>query len=78
MTKTNQVKSVEEELRSLHGRFMSGEDLWRELWFRNSASFRKAKSKGRLGLRVFSIPNRRGIFAYTSDVAKWLIDLEGE
>ena len=49
MTKTNQVKSVEEELRSLHGRFMSGEDLWRELGFRNSASFRKAKSKGRLG-----------------------------
>ena len=43
MTKTKQVKSVEEELRSLHGRFMSGEDLWRELGFRNSASFRKAK-----------------------------------
>jgi len=32
---------------------------------------------GGIGIRVFEIPNRRGRFALTADVAEWLLELRG-
>ena len=61
-----------------HGPLLSGEDLWRNLGFRNSAAFRQAKLRGQLDIRVFSLPNRRGTFAFTHDVADWLRSLDEE
>lgn len=61
-----------------HGPLLSGEDLWRSLGFRNSAAFRQAKLRGQLNVRVFSLPNRRGTFAFTHDVADWLRSLDEE
>jgi len=61
-----------------NGPLMSGEALWRTIGFTNAAAFRQAKSQGRLGVPVFSVPRRRGTFAFTKDVANWLINLERE
>lgn len=63
---------------SENGPIVSGKILWETLGFRSAASFRQAKAQGRLGLPVFSIPNRRGTFAYAKDVATWLQNLEKE
>jgi len=61
-----------------YGPLLSGKDLWSALGFKNSSAFRKAKSEGRLGVKVFSIPNRRGSYAYTKDVSAWLSNLNSE
>ena len=61
-----------------YGSLMTGNALWKTLGFQNSAAFRQAKTKERLGLRVFSIPNRRGTFAHTREVDRWLKNLTGE
>ena len=59
-----------------HGPLMSGEALWSSIGFKNAAAFRQAKSQGRLCVPVFSIPQRRGIFALTKDVGDWIGKLE--
>ena len=63
---------------SENGPIVSGKVLWGTLGFRSAAAFRQAKAQGRLGLPVFSIPNRRGTFAYAADVADWLKNLAKE
>jgi len=55
-----------------HGPLMSGEALWRSIGFKNAAAFRQAKYQRRLCVPVFSIPQRRGTFALTKDVADWI------
>jgi len=70
--------NIEAELHSKHGPLMSGEPLWHALGFKNSAAFRQAKANGRLEIAVFSLRHRRGSFAFTKDVAEWLINLERE
>lgn len=61
-----------------HGPLMSGEALWSSIGFKNAAAFRQAKSQGRLCVPVFSLPQRRGTFALTKDVADWIGKLSGE
>lgn len=63
---------------SENGPIVSGKALWETLGFRSAAAFRQAKAQGRLGLPVFSIPNRRGTFAYAEDVATWIKNLSKE
>jgi len=60
------------------GPLMSGEELRRALGYRTWAAFARAVRMGTIGIPVFEIPNRRGRFALTIDVAKWLIALRGE
>ena len=60
------------------GPLLTRDALWRTLGFVNSAAFRQAKARGQLGVKVFSVPERRGTFAFTSDVADWLRKLDRE
>ena len=76
MTQTLKMSKIGNTLWAENGPLISGEDLWRTLGFKNSAAFRQAKSNGRLEVRVFSLPNRRGTFAFTKDVTEWLNNLE--
>ena len=69
---------MEMQLIEKHGPLMTGPALWQALGFSSSAAFRKARSRGHIGLAVFSIPQRRGAYAMTRDVAHWLADLERE
>lgn len=60
------------ELQSNFGPLMFGEDLWKILGFTSAGAFRQAKSQDRLEIPTFSLPNRRGTFAFTRHVANWL------
>jgi len=61
-----------------HGPLMSGEILWRTIGFTTADAFRQAKLQNRLEISVFSLPNRRGTFAFTKHVANWLRKLAKE
>lgn len=66
------------QLLDKHGPIMSGENLWRTLGYSSGDAFRYAKSQGRLEIKVFSLPNRRGTFAFTQHVADWIKKLAKE
>lgn len=57
------------------GPLMGGEELRRALGYRTWAAFARAVRTNAAGIPVFEIPNRRGRFALTTDVAQWLISL---
>lgn len=48
---------------------MSSRDVQQALRYRTADGFRAARSRGRLGLEMFALPRRRGLFAWTQDVA---------
>lgn len=70
--------SLIEIMRIKHGPLMTGTALWKALGFQNSTAFSQAKAKNRLEVKVFSLRNRRGSFAFTEDVAHWLVQLKKE
>lgn len=61
------------EMKERYGLMIGGKDLYEALGFRRYAAFHRCKDKGELGVSVFSLPGRRGWFAFTNDVAAWLI-----
>jgi len=71
-------EKLADELLSEHGPLISGEDLWRTMGFSNAGAFRQAKAQGRIEVPVFSLPNRRGTYAFTKHVADWLRNLAME
>lgn len=59
----------------LHTRFgpiMGGSDLYAALGFKTYAAFHRSKRQNELGVYVFGLPRRKGWFALTDDVARWL------
>lgn len=66
------------ELLSKHGPLITGSDLWSTIGFTSAAAFRQAKAQDRLEIPVFSLPNRRGTYAFTKHVADWLRNLAKE
>lgn len=60
-----------------HGELMGGQALWRNLGFRSDRSFLRAAAAGKLPVATFHLPDRRGRFARTRDVAAWLAQLGG-
>lgn len=70
---TDACNSVEfTELDRQFGPLISGQDLVRNLGYNSAAAFRQAHKRGTLPIDVFEIPNRRGKFALTSDIIRWL------
>lgn len=63
------------DLEARHGPLLNGRALYRALGLPSADAFRQAASRGQLPVRVFMIPNRRGRFALTRDVAHWLAGL---
>ena len=64
------------DLEARHGPLLSGTALQKMLGFPSAAAFRQAASRGQLPVAVFTIPNRRGRFALTREVAGWLATLQ--
>ena len=64
------------DLEAQYGPMVSGPPLRRLLGFRTGTAFRQADRRGALPLKLFSIPERRGKFAWVRDVAAWLVMLE--
>ena len=70
-----QVAALEEYRASLiaqYGPLIGGRDLVRSLGFGTQAAFDKARREQRLPIRAFRIDGRRGCFAATAELARWL------
>lgn len=56
-------------LQDKFGPLMSSRDIQHTLRFATNESFRVARTRGYLNLRMFAMPGRRGLFAKTEEVA---------
>lgn len=78
MEDVNQSESdqvlLENKLYELHGPMMTGDMLYKALGYTTADAFRQAVSRKTVPVEVFSIPRRRGTFALTKDVAKWIAE----
>lgn len=63
---------IEKELYEHIGPLLFGPRLYAALGMPSSDAFRQALSRGAIPVEIFSLPNRRGRFALSRDVAKWL------
>jgi len=68
----NLKDQLRESLLRLHGPLLGGESLASALGHRSAASLRQARRRGQVSVPMFTVPNRRGWFALTQDVANWL------
>ncbi|OIQ75753.1 hypothetical protein GALL_425750 [mine drainage metagenome] len=67
-----------DSLLSAYGPLVGGDTLIKLLGYRSGESFRQAQYRGTVPIDVFSIPNRKGKFAFTNDLVRWLINLRKE
>lgn len=65
-----------EDLKNKYGFLMSGNDVAKQLGFKSTEAFRQAVFRKKLSINIFTIPNRKGKFAYSKDVAEWLASLK--
>lgn len=65
-------QALAQDLTSRYGHLVSGDDLRRTLGYKSPDAFRQAVARKTLPVPVFSIPHRRGKFALSSDIARWL------
>lgn len=56
-----------------YGPVLGGENLRQFLGFRTPAAFHKARSQGLIGIPIFGLPGRQGMFALTSEACAWVI-----
>jgi len=66
---------LRESLLRMHGPLIGGKALIAALGHKSSASLRQARRRGQVSITLFTVPNRRGWFALTQDVADWLADI---
>lgn len=66
------AQELHEELMAKYGAMLFGKELHRTLGYATPEAFRQAVSKNTVPVPIFSIKNRRGKFALSKDVAKWL------
>lgn len=68
-----QVRSaIMSSLEQTHGPLLKGEGLANALGYKNLASLRQAKKRSQVGVALFELPNRKGLYALTAEVADWL------
>lgn len=60
------------QIESRYGLLISNDDLRIALGYPTMEAFRQALYRNTVPVPVFSIPNRRGKFALSKDVAEWL------
>jgi hypothetical protein len=63
---------IEKELYTHNGPLLFGNVLYTALGFSSPEAFRQALSRKTVPVEIFSLPNRRGKFALSRDVAIWL------
>lgn len=66
------VQVIESALTERYGPLLSGRPLWQTLGYPSGQALRRAASRGVLPVPTFRLEHRRGLFAYTTDVARWL------
>jgi len=68
----NERKGFEAELFIRYGPLISGKDLYTCLGFKTYAAFYRAKQLNEIDVNIFRLQNRKGWFAKTADIAKWI------
>jgi hypothetical protein len=66
---------LEADLIKQYGPMLSGESLRNALGYPSMDALRQAYSRGRIPVPIFPIENRRGKYALSKDVARWLAEL---
>jgi hypothetical protein len=78
-TSVQPSSSLQQELREtllrMHGPLLGGKALVAALGHKNPASLRQARRRGQVAITLFTVPNRRGCFALTQEVADWLANI---
>lgn len=64
--------AIMSSLEHAHGPLLKGEGLANALGYKNLASLRQAKKRDQVGVALFELPNRKGLYALTAEVADWL------
>jgi len=72
MRTSDKSPEMKDELLKLYGPLIGGMDLRNLLGYKAASTFNRAKRMNLIGVKIFEIPNRRGSFALTKDVADWL------
>jgi hypothetical protein len=63
---------IERSLLDRHGPLMNSKSLVAPLGFSTGKALSQARRRGRLGVPTFVISGRKGFFALTADVARWI------
>jgi hypothetical protein len=71
---TELSRALEAELLAAHGPMVGGNELSAALGFRTNSAFRQALVRNMVPVPVFSIKHRRGKFALTREVARWIAE----
>lgn len=71
---TELSRALEAELLEVHGPMVGGNELSAALGFRTNSAFRQALVRNTVPVPVFSIKHRRGKFALTREVARWIAE----
>ncbi|MDE0856272.1 MAG: hypothetical protein OSA97_17795 [Nevskia sp.] len=65
-------QDLEAKLLELYGPLIGGSDLWKALGFKSQAALARAIRLKTVGVDTWEIPGRKGRFANTLDVARWI------
>lgn len=66
------TQELTRELTAEYGPMLGSSTLFKVLGYRSPGAFQQAITRGTIPVPVFRIEHRRGCFALTRDVAKWL------
>lgn len=77
MTETSELveelaNSLEQDLLQTFGPMIYGQVLYKSLGYTSADAFRQAVSRQSVPIDTFPIEGRRGKFALTRDIAKWI------
>jgi hypothetical protein len=68
------INRIEALLFENFGPVIGGQDLYQALGFKSYSTFYRIQQRQGFDLPLFQLPGRRGWFALTSEVAKWLVE----
>ncbi|MET0116426.1 MAG: hypothetical protein ABW090_03275 [Sedimenticola sp.] len=71
---TELAKALEADLLREYGPVLTGNSLRKALGYPSLEALRQAVARDKVPVPVFSVPNRRGKFALSKDVAQWLAE----
>ena len=76
--KETKLESLSEQiaitLNAEYGPMIGGKNLYKVLGYNTSGAFRQAVYKKTVPVDIFTIENRRGKFALSIDIARWLAE----
>lgn len=78
LSKDTDSTEFERSLTKRYGLLVGNKELWMALGYRTPEAFRQAYGRRQLPIPVFALPSRRGKYALTRDLARWLDSLRGE